>query len=62
MQQDAERYRWLRKYAIGAYITVQGKGSTVIYLLTRVPALDGIGEETDKAIVAARATQEGKHD
>lgn len=62
VQQDAERYRWLREYAIGAYTTVQGKGSTVIYLLTKAPALDGIGEETDTAIDAARATQEGKHD
>ena len=54
VQQDAERYRWLREYAIGAYITAQGKGSTAIYLLTKVPALDGIGEETDAAIDAAR--------
>ena len=57
VQQDAERYRWLRKYAIGAYITAQGKGATAVYLLTKAPALDGIGEETDTAIDAARAAQ-----
>ena len=63
VQQDAERYRWLREYAIGAYTSVfRGKSSAAVYLLTRVPALDGIGEETDAAIDAARATQEGKHD
>ena len=56
--QDAQRYRWLREYAIGAYITAQGKGSTAVYLLTKAPALDGIGEETDAAIDAARAAQE----
>ena len=63
VQQDAERYRWLREYAIGAYTSVfRGKSSAAVYLLTKVPAIDGIGEETDAAIDAARATQEGKHD
>ena len=58
VQQDAERYRWLREYAIGAYTSVfRGKSSAAVYLLTRVPALDGIGEETDTAIDAARAAQ-----
>ena len=59
VQQDAERYRWLREYAIGAYITAQGKGATAVYLLTKAPALDGIGEETDTAIDAAIAAKQG---
>ena len=60
VQQDAERYRWLREYAIGAYTSVfRGKSSAAVYLLTKVPALDGIGEETDAAIDAARAAQKG---
>ena len=60
VQQDAERYRWLREYAIGAYTSVfRGKSSAAVYLLTKVPALDGIGEETDAAIDAARAAQGG---
>ena len=59
-QEDAERYRWLREYAIGAYTSVfRGKSSAAVYLLTKVPALDGIGEETDAAIDAARAAQKG---
>ena len=60
VQQDAERYRWLREYAIGAYTSVfRGKSSAAVYLLTKVPAIDGIGEETDTAIDAARAAQKG---
>ena len=56
--EDAERYRWLREYAIGAYTSVfRGKSSAAVYLLTIVPAIDGIGEETDAAIDAARAAQ-----
>ena len=63
MQQDAERYRWLREYAIGAYTSVfRGKSSAAVYLLTKAPALDGIGEETDTAIDAARAAQKGTND
>lgn len=63
VQQDAERYRWLREYAIGAYTSVfRGNSSAAVYLLTKVPALDGIGEETDAAIDAARATQKEAND
>lgn len=56
---DAMRYRWLRINAIGAYRTNDGKGPVSVYHLSKIPAIPGIPEETDAAIDAARAAQEG---
>lgn len=60
---DAMRYRWLRINAIGAFRTNDGKGPVSVYHLSKIPAIPGIPEETDAAIDAALAAQEGKsHD
>ena len=58
--QDAARYRWLRMYAIGAFITVNGTGPVSVYHLCKIPAIPGIPEETDAAIDAAIAAQQGE--
>ncbi len=53
LRKDAERYRWLRINAIGAFRTNGGKGPVSVYHLTKIPAIPGIPEETDAAIDAA---------
>lgn len=61
--QDAARYRWLRINAIGAFRTNDGKGPVSVYHLSKIPAMPGIPEETDAAIDAAIAAQQGeKHE
>ena len=60
---DAARYRWLRINAIGAFRTNDGKGPVSVYHLSKIPAIPGIPEETDAAIDAAIAAQQGeKHE
>ena len=61
--EDAARYRWLRINAIGAFRTNDGKGPVSVYHLSKIPAIPGIPEETDAAIDAAIAAQQGeKHE
>ena len=57
--EDAKRYRWLRRNAIGAFRTNDGKGPVSVYHLCKIPAIPGIPEETDAAIDAAIAAQQG---
>jgi hypothetical protein len=56
MEQDAARYRWLRRN-VGVYRTNDGAGPVSTYLLTQTPAKDRIAEETDAAVDAALAAQ-----
>lgn len=56
MEQDAARYRWLRRN-IGVYRTNDGAGPVSAYLLMHTTAKDLIAEETDAAIDAAIAAQ-----
>ena len=58
--EDAKRYRWLRSNAIGAFRTNDGKGPVSVYHLCKIPAIPGIPEETDAAIDAAIAAQQGE--
>ena len=58
--EDAKRYRWLRRNAIGAFRTNDGKGPVSVYHLCKIPAIPGIPEETDAAIDAAIAAQQGR--
>ena len=63
VMEDALRYRWLRINAIGAFRTNDGKGPVSVYHLSKIPAIPGIPEETDAAIDAAIAAQQGeKHE
>lgn len=54
---DAQRYRWLRIHAIGAFRTNNGNRPVSVYHLSKIPAIAGIPEETDAAIDAALAAQ-----